>query len=117
MNATTLRENATDAIRFWEPRRLIYNAVLAAIVLTYFALSYPASKAQLTLATCEALFLLAVLANVSYCAAYVADLFAQISGYRENWRKYRWILLLIGILFAGIITRVVAMGLFQNQPD
>jgi hypothetical protein len=33
MDTTNLRESVTDAIRFWEPRRLIYNAVLAAIVL------------------------------------------------------------------------------------
>jgi hypothetical protein len=69
MDATTLRENATDAIRYWEPRRLIYNAVLAAIVLIYFAKSYPASKAQLTLNGTQGIFLLAVLANIAYCAA------------------------------------------------
>jgi hypothetical protein len=112
MDATSLRENATDAIRYWEPRRLIYNAVLAAIVLIYFAMSYPASKAQLTLDGAQGVFLLAVLANAAYCAAYVADIFVQISGDREPWRQYRWILFLIGILFAGIITRFFAMGMF-----
>jgi hypothetical protein len=117
MDATTLRESTTDAIHYWEPRRLIYNTVLAAIVLLYFAMSYPASKAQLTLNTAQAVFLLAVLANVAYCAAYLADIFAQISGYREQWQRYRWILLLIGILFAGIITRVFAMGLFLSHAD
>jgi len=35
------------------------------------------------------LFLLAVLANVACCAAYVVDIFA--SGYREQWWKLRWI--------------------------
>jgi hypothetical protein len=117
MDAPALRENATDAIRYWEPRRLIYNAVLAAIVLIYFAMSYPASKSQLTLETAQGLFLLAVLANVAYCAAYVADVFAQISGYRERWRQYRWILFLIGILFAGIITRFFAMEFFLKHAD
>jgi hypothetical protein len=99
MDTTNLRESATDAIRFWEPRRLIYNAVLAAIVLIYFAMSYPASKAQLSLNGALGVFLLAVLANIAYCAAYAADIFAQISGYRELWRKYRWILFLIGHTF------------------
>jgi len=32
MNAFSLRESATDAIRYWERRRLAYNAVLAAVV-------------------------------------------------------------------------------------
>jgi hypothetical protein len=74
MDTTDLRESATDAIRFWEPRRLIYNAVLAAIVLIYFAKSYPASKAQLTLNGAQGIFLLAVLANIAYCAAYLAHI-------------------------------------------
>ena len=115
MDATNLRETTTDAIRYWEPRRLIYNLVLAAIVLTYFAASYPASKAQLTLDGAQGVFLLAVLANVAHCAAYVADIFAQISGYRELWHRYRWILFVIGMLFAGIITRFVAMGMFVGS--
>jgi hypothetical protein len=48
MDTTDLRESATDAIRFWEPRRLIYNAVLARISPTapptwpIFLLKYPA---------------------------------------------------------------------------
>jgi hypothetical protein len=115
MDTTNLREGATDAIRFWEPRRLIYNAVLAAIVLLYCAKNYPASKAQLTFDGAQGVFLLAVLANVVYCAAYVADIFAQISGYRELWQRYRWILFVIGMLFAGIITRFVAMGMFVGS--
>jgi hypothetical protein len=65
MDTTNLREGATDAILFWEPRRLIYNAVLAAIVLFYFAKSYPASNLQLTLDSAQGLFILAVLANVA----------------------------------------------------
>jgi hypothetical protein len=117
MDATNLRECATDAIRYWEPRRLIYNAVLAALVLVYFFKAFPASKAQLSVDGALGVFLLAVLANVAYCAAYGADIFAQISGYRELWRKYRWILFLIGVLFAGIITRFVAIGMFQGHSQ
>ena len=115
MDAATLRESTTDAIRYWEPRRLIYNVILAAIVLIYFAVNYTASKTQMTLNGAQAVFLLAVLANVAYCAAYVADIFAQISGYRELWHRYRWILFVIGMLFAGIITRFVAMGMFVGN--
>jgi hypothetical protein len=115
IDTTNLRESATDAIRFWEPRRLIYNAVLAAIVLMYFATNYPASKAQRTPDSAQGIFILAVLANVAYCAAYLPDIFAQISGYRELWQKYRWILFVIGVLFAGIITRFFAMGMFVGN--
>jgi len=44
MEIPTLRESLTDAIHYWEPLRLAYNAVLAVIVLIYFWMGYPASK-------------------------------------------------------------------------
>jgi hypothetical protein len=112
METQTLRESVSDAMRFWEPRRLIYNALLSVIVLFYFLRAYPASKAMLTLNSVLGLFLLAVLANVAYCAAYLADVFAQWSSYRDLWRRFRWILFSVGMLFAGIITRFLAIGIF-----
>ena len=117
VDSQTLKDYATDAIRYWEPRRLIYNAALAAIVLFYFFKYYPGSRSEITLNGAQGIFILAVLANVAYCAAYVADVFAQMSGYRDLWRKHRWLLLVIGVVFAGIIARVFALGFFQNRPD
>ncbi|HUE52974.1 MAG TPA: hypothetical protein VMO80_11565 [Terriglobales bacterium] len=113
MNATDLREYATDAIRFWEPRRVAYNLVLTAIVAMYFMVSYPLSRTVLSIDFCLGLFLLAVIANVAYCSAYVVDIFAQASGFRDLWQRYRWLLFAIGTTFAGIITRFVAMGMFR----
>ena len=113
MNGSDLREFATDAIKFWEPWRLLYNLTLAAVVVIYFAIGYPLSRSVLTLDFCLGLFLLAVVANVAYCAAYVVDIFAQASGFRDVWRQYRKLLFLIGTLFAAIITRFVAMGMFH----
>jgi|SRR5215813_3018787 len=112
MERSNLREYATDAIKFWEPWRIIYNLVLAAIVITYFALAYPLSRSAITIDFCLGLFLLAVVANVAYCTAYVADIFAQASGFREVWQRYRKALFVIGTLFAAIITRFIAMGMF-----
>src|SRR5437016_14588202 len=68
MNTYSLRDCATDAIRFWEPRRVLYNLVLATIVGTYFGIAYPISRTMLTLDFCLGLFLLAVVANEAYCA-------------------------------------------------
>lgn len=56
--------------------------------------------------------MLAVIANVAYCAAYVVDIFAQASGFRELWQRYRKVLFVIGTLFAAIITRFIALGMF-----
>jgi hypothetical protein len=115
MERSDLREYLTDAIRFWEPWRVVYNLALAAIVIVYFALSYPQSKAAITVDFCLGLFLLAVIANVAYCAAYIVDIFAQASGFREIWRRARKLLFLVGTLFAGIITRFIAMGMFPGN--
>src|SRR4051812_23342628 len=99
METPGLRQYATNALRYWEPRRLLYNAALAAIVLTHFFLNYRASKSFLIANEVLMVFVLAVLANVAYCAVYPVDIFAQHSGFQELWFKYRWILLVIGILF------------------
>ena|SRR5687767_8312663 len=109
-----LREAVTDALRYWEPRRLIYNAVLALIVGWYFFVNWPSSKERISFDGILVVFLLAVLANVCYCAVYLGDLFVQFSGYRELLVRLRWIVLVIGILFAGIITRFFALGFFSS---
>jgi hypothetical protein len=115
MDAQTFRESLAGAIRYWESRRLIYNAVLAAIVLTYFALNYPSTKSLVSIDSVLFLFLLVVLANVAYCAAYVVDIFVSASSYREQWKNRRWIVFVIGLLFAGIIVRFFALTVFQSH--
>jgi hypothetical protein len=103
MDSVSVREYFTDAIRFWEPRRVIYNAVLAVIVIAYFVAGYPASKAATSIDFALALFILAVVANVAYCAAYLADVFVQASGFRQVWQRSRWILFALGTTFAAVI--------------
>jgi hypothetical protein len=115
MERSELREYATDAIKFWELWRILYNLTLAAVVIIYFAIAYPSSKSILTVDFCLGLFLLAVIANVAYCAAYILDIFAQASGFRDTWRRYRKLLFVIGTLFAAIITRFIAMGMFPSN--
>ena len=115
MDAQTLRESVTDAIRYWEPRRLVYNAVLAGIVLIYFGIYYPATKSFLSIDSVLFLFLLVVLANVAYCAAYPVDIFVSASSYRDRWQKHRWVVFAIGLLFAAIIARFFALGMFQSE--
>ena len=115
MDTLTFRESLAGAIRYWEPRRLIYNGVLAAIVLIYFVMNYPATKSLVSVDSVLGLFLLVVLANVAYCAVYVVDIFVSASSYRNQWQNRRWIIFVIGLLFAGIITRFFAIGMFQSH--
>jgi hypothetical protein len=106
------REAATNAIRFWERARIGYNLVLAAIVIGYLLAGLPVSLSQVSLDEFLRLFILAVLANIAFCAAYPVDVFAQMSSFTVTWRKARWILLAIGLSFAATITRFVVIGMF-----
>ena len=108
----TLRNSISDAIRFWEPCRLLYNLILAAIVLLYFWIGLPHSKEMLNANAVMGLFILAVIANVAYCAAYLADIFAQMSLFSDIWRRLRWVLFATGTVFAAIFARFVAMAAF-----
>lgn len=105
---------AANALRYWEPRRIIYNAVLAAVVAVEYVGALPASRAQLTVDSLLALFLLAVLANIAYCAAYAADLFVQFAGLDRPWRRGRTVLLVVGTAFAATITHFMMSGFFTS---
>ncbi len=107
-----LRELTTDALRYWELRRLAYNLLLALIVAGHFVAAWPASKSSLTFDGALGLFLLAVLANVAYSAVYVADVFIQLSGFRDSRARWRWVLLIVGFAFAGALTHFLSGGAF-----
>jgi hypothetical protein len=115
LTATTLvhpRDALTDAIRYWERGRVGYNLALAAIVIAYYFAGEPLASARLGWDLAQQLFLLGVLANIAYCAAYVPDLLLQLSDLRSAWLRVRWTLFAIGLTFAAIIARFIAMGLF-----
>src|SRR6185295_18506836 len=104
-----LRAYAANALRYWEPRRLVYNAALVLVVATHFLRGWPASREKLSFDLLLGLFILAVLANVAYCAVYLADLFVQFSGLDAAWRRGRVVLLLIGTAFAATIAHFVML--------
>jgi len=113
-----LRELTTDALRYWEIRRLFFNALLALIVLGHFAASWPESGHSVTFDGVLGLFLLAVLANVAFSVVYVADVFIQVSGFRASRARWRWLLLAVGFAFAGVLTHFFSTGMFGavGQP-
>jgi len=98
------RELLSDAIRYWEPRRIGYNLVLASVTLGWLTLTWPHFRAAIAWQSLLLLFVLAVIANVFYCAAYVADLAVQASSFRDSWRRWRWGLWLTGTLFGAALT-------------
>ncbi len=107
-------ELASDALRYWEPRRLVYNLVLLAVVIVEIALASPESRSGLALDTLFEFFLLAVVANVAYCAAYAVDLFVQFSGQRDAWARWRWTVLVTGTAFAAVIAHFMTIGILAG---
>ncbi len=69
MEAST-REALDDSIRFWERGRVLCNVVLAGVVLFWLGVAWPFLPPNWMVPLAGALFMLAVLANVFYCAAY-----------------------------------------------
>jgi hypothetical protein len=109
-----LRDVITDALRHWEPRRIVYNALLAAVVIAHFIAAWPTSRSSLTFDGFLGLFLLAVLANLAYSAVYVADVFIQLSGFRDNRAAWRRLLLVVGFAFAAVLTHFFASGMWPS---
>jgi hypothetical protein len=99
----TFRAMLRDAIRYWEPRRVTYNLVLAAVVVAWIVLTWPHFSPAFTLQSLLLLLALAAIANACYSAAYLADVTMQRSSLRGSWQRRRWCLWLAGTLFAAVL--------------
>jgi len=114
MSTPEFRASLTNAIHYWERGRVIYNVALLTVVCAIFLFHLPQSWQVMSFDLLQGFFVLAVLANIAYCAAYLVDLVVQSSGYQAAWFKYRWVLLTLGILFASVITQFVVRGIFAS---
>lgn len=110
-----MKEIFSDAIKYWEKKRILYNIGLAVIVLIYFIAGLPGSINVIDFNWALILIVLALIANVLYCFAYFVDVYVQFSEYAEIWKKYRWILFVIGFCLAAIITRFMVMDIFNRH--
>ncbi|HXJ16993.1 MAG TPA: hypothetical protein VNM68_07320 [Candidatus Polarisedimenticolia bacterium] len=97
------RESLQDAIRYWEPRRITYNLVLTAVVAAWVVATWPHFRGVMTLHSLLLLIVLAILANVCYCAAYLADIPLQRTLVRAVWQRRRSGLWLTGIILAIVL--------------
>ena len=92
-----------SAIRFWEPRRLLYNLILAVVVICWIVATWPHFRPAFKLAALEAMIGLAFLANLCYCAAYLPDVAIQNFRFDVVSKRKRWILWTVGTLFAILV--------------
>jgi len=102
-NPAGLRPLLDEALAYWEKRRILYNLVLAGVVLSWLIGTWPQLRPALTVQGLLLLFVLAAAANLCYCAAYLIDLPLQYSSYRARWLRWRFGLWLAGMLLAMIL--------------
>jgi uncharacterized membrane protein YhaH (DUF805 family) len=77
-----------------------------------FIAGLPISKRVVSAEPVLVIFILAVLANVAYCAAYIPDLALQHTSFRDAWLRFRWMLMAIGTLMACAIAYLFVAGMF-----
>ncbi len=93
-----------EAICFWEPRRMWYNAVLLAVVVLWVVFTWPHFRPALNWADFGRMCILALLANICYCAAYVAEVFIQTVVAGTCRRRVRYAIWIVGMLIAIVFT-------------
>jgi|SRR5580698_5531257 hypothetical protein len=116
MSQVSVRDALTDALRYWEPRRILYNFVLLAVVAAIYYSGPARIRLEVTFNTVQGFFVLAVLANVAYCAAYFVEVPAQMSGFGPLWLRLRWMLLLIGLAFGAVLANFFSRAIFGVAP-
>jgi len=112
MTDVSIREILSSAIKFWERARILYNAVLFGVLAIVYITGLPFSRDALSIQTFEEMFMAGFMANVFYSFAYLPDVAAQLSDYREKWLHYRWVLFTIGMLFASVWVQFISSAKF-----
>ena len=103
---------ASDALVFWERGRVFYNLLLLVAVVAvqgFDVMHWNADGLSL-----PELIVMAMSANVLYCAGYPADLLVQMSRFRAPWRHGRWLLWALGTGFALMLALMI---LLAQQPE
>jgi Mn2+/Fe2+ NRAMP family transporter len=108
-NSPTFHDVLSNALAYWEKRRLLYNAVLVGIALLMFLVGQSETRSLLSVSGAVVFLMLAVAANLLYTVAYLPDIALQLSAYRESWLRWRKGLFWFGLVFAALLT-VWVMG-------
>jgi hypothetical protein len=95
-----LRDCLVDATKFWEPFRLVYNLVLSGVAVFWLAATWPHFRAAPMPSSLLPLAVLVLLANICYSAAYLVDVPLRRSAINTIWKHRRWLLWLLGTIFA-----------------
>ena len=108
-----------EAARFWEPRRVLYNLLLFGVCVIWVVKTWPHFRPAMTLESLGIMTVLALLANVCYCAAYLAEILIQNATSSALWSRQRWAIWGVGTLFAILFENYwIADEIYQfvNHP-
>ena len=101
--APDLPGTVRDVAQWWEPRRVTYNLILAAVFAGLTARTWPRLRPELTREAVLPLIVLALLANLCYSVAYLVDLAALSAPAPRHRNTWRWVLWSAGMLFAMLL--------------
>ena len=93
-----------DAARFWERQRLWYNGLLLLVVVLWVVLTWPHFRPAMNLVALGKMTVLALLANLCYCAGYAMEGFIQPLVPQAHWRRLRWVVWVTGMLLALLLS-------------
>jgi hypothetical protein len=97
---TNVGDGLRDAARYWERRRLVYNAFLLVVFAAWVAFTWPHFRPAFAPFPLFQLCVLALLANACYSAVYLAEFAFQSARANPAWRPALWI---AGTVFAILL--------------
>ncbi|HEY1424150.1 MAG TPA: hypothetical protein VGF20_11895 [Candidatus Acidoferrum sp.] len=98
------RDSFLEAVRFWEPRRLIYNLLLLAVTVTWILATWPHFRPAMNLTAALQVSVLGLIANVLYSAAYLVEFALQGISANKVRQSLRWTVWVIGTILAFVLT-------------
>ena len=105
-----IRTHLADAASYWEPMRIVYNGVLAVLVLACWGLDIVSSGPGQWLGAALVLMIFAGIANALYCLAYPIDLAFQMVPVIQRRKEFRWLLFAAAVIVASVLALWVMLG-------
>lgn len=93
----------TDAVFYWERKRIVYNLILAILALACWGQDIFGGGLQHMVGGLIVLLVFAMIANFLFSLAYAVDIAFQVTPLRERWRRVRWMLFLSGTAIASTL--------------
>ena len=108
-----LRKVMSDALGFWEPRRIAYNMLLLIIAIAFLSSDWRHGEVDADFQLFALLAAYLVLANLLFCAAYLSELLAARLDCRLQWQRWRN----VSYYAALVVTIALSCRFFVNVSN